>query len=96
MIAPVDISYYERLQSRKSMQHKLDRYQFFYTETKLLYSKLIKHIIESESKIESLKKKISTMQIFSNRIMFEKIDLNKKGYFLRDDVIIIFTYYFTF
>jgi len=90
MIAPVDVSYYERMKSRLPLQNRYDRYDFFYRDTRLLFGRLLRLIVESESKLEALRQNMKNMPRFSVRNLFEKILLlNRKNYIIKDDVKII-------
>ena len=86
MIAPVDISYYERMKNRLPLQHRYDRFDFFYNDTRLLFGKLLRLFVECETKLERMRLHMRNMPRFSVRNLFDKIDLNRKAYILKNDV----------
>jgi len=86
MIAPVDIYYYDRLKNRQSLYNRYDRYDFFYNETRILFSKLLRLIVENEIKLERLRQKLSNLPRFCIRNQYEKMDLSSKGYISKLDV----------
>ena len=86
MVAPVDREYYQMMKNRFPNEHKYDRYDFFHTETRLVFSRLARMIIDCESKLESWRRKLNIMSRFTIRWIFDKIDSLSRNYISKDDV----------
>ena len=86
MVAPVDREYYLMMKNRIALEYRFDRYDFFYTETRLLLGRLFRLSYECENKVEIWRRKLTGMVRFSTRGIFDKIDSLRRNYLTKEDV----------
>jgi hypothetical protein len=90
MVCPVDKEYYLMMKNRIPLEYRYDRYDFFHQETRIMFGTLIKLIVECESKIESWRRKLKSLDRFCSRFCFDKLDTLRRGYLTKEDVIFSF------
>ncbi len=67
----------------QSVQNKTD---FFYNETKVMFGKLMRLIVEEETKVEIWRHKFNSMPKFSIRGIFDRMDILRRNYLAKEDV----------
>jgi len=87
MVAPLDKQYDTLMKSRKPQDYRYHKYEFFTETTKNQLGRLFRLIIENEKAMDRWKKKLGSMPRFVIREIFDRIDIAKKNYLIREDVI---------
>jgi len=86
MITPVDKEFYKMMKNRFPYQLRKDRNDFFYTETRILFGRLMSLIVETEHSIERWRHKLNNMSRFTIRGVFDRIDILRRNFLTKDDV----------
>jgi len=86
MITPIDKEFYTMMKNRFPFQYHHDRLDFFYTETRIMFARLIGLIIETEGSVERWRHKLNNMSHFSIRGAFDRVDVLRRNYITKDDV----------
>lgn len=89
MICPVDREYYLMMKNRTPLECRYDRYDFFHKETRILFGTLIKYIVECESKIEAWRRKLKSLDRFCSQFCYDRLDTLRRGYIMKEDVILL-------
>ena len=89
MVAPVDRDFRRKIENRlpsicNPRHNKSDN---LLPSTRLTFQDLLKLLIRSEVKIESLRQKMNRLSRFSIKSIFQRIDKLDKNYLLDSDVI---------
>lgn len=90
MIAPLDRDYRRKLENRipsicNPRHYKADN---LLPSTRLGFQELLRLLIKSEVKVETIRQRLNRLSRFSIKDIFEKIDKLDKNYLLDSDVII--------
>ncbi len=86
MFSPLDKEFNTIMKNRYPIKLSNDKYDVFYTETRNLFSRLMKTILETEITVEKLRHKLNKLSRFTIRGIFDKMDVLRKNYLTKDDV----------
>ncbi len=87
MVAPIDKEFDNIVRNRAPKDYKYNRHEFFSQSTKSQISKLFRLILDMEVTCEKWRKDLAAKSRFYPRDVFDKIDIMKKNYIIREDVI---------
>ncbi len=89
MSYPLDGDYYQMMKNRIPIESRYEKTDFMNIETKLLYVRLLKLILECENRMEQWRVDLETLVHFSVREIFDKIDVMRRSYLTKQDVSIL-------
>ena len=87
MISPLDRDYYNMMKNRSAKENIYDKNDYLNIDTQLIFTKLLKLFAECEGMIEEWRVNLESMVFFSIRDTFDRIDVSRKGYLTKQDVI---------
>lgn len=86
MVCPIDSDYYNMIKSREDKQLYSKNTHSLSIDTKILFSRLVKKIIELEYKAEEWRVELDTNTQFAIRDTFNRIDIMRRTYLTKEDV----------
>ena len=93
MVTPVDREFFTMMKNRFPFAYRSNPNDFFYTETRIMFGKLMSAIVEAETFVERWRQKLNNNNRFTIRGMFDKIDILRRNYLSKEDVYKLVYYY---